>query len=336
MNSTISNTLIVILIIVVIFVAMRKINKSHNMQNQKNVLQFFKSNDNLNKKLDLEKALQMISQYYNGVQKIQGKHLEYRYNRFTINEQLKKEVSVILQPILCKLNNIMDKNYKIDDYNLIVKEIDLAKTSILYTVDLFILDVEEHFRTKISAQIFYKIYSKIVHLNYIKLSNCNKLLDDCYIDDKPAITSETITFHKKNRKEMIVDIDTLKKNKKTKVAGQYKTNLEQSEYSNNKHSFPEFALKRHQWILPKNVIANKDKNAWPCKQTKHSWGKFGIMNNNPKDTKDCYGNNYATTKRNLVNRFTPDHGVYGRENTKNSDLFIPSSHQHTSWEHFEG
>ena len=50
--------------------------------------------------------------------------------------------------------------------------------------------------------------------------------------------------------------------------------------------------------------------------------------NTPKDTKDCYGNNYATKKRNLVNRFTPDHGVYDREKTNNSDLFIPSPHQH--------
>ena len=55
--------------------------------------------------------------------------------------------------------------------------------------------------------------------------------------------------------------------------------------------------------------------------------KFGIMNT-PEDTKNCYGNNYATKKRNLVNRFTPDHGVYDREQTNNSDLFIPSPNQH--------
>ena len=50
--------------------------------------------------------------------------------------------------------------------------------------------------------------------------------------------------------------------------------------------------------------------------------------NTPEDTKNCYGSNYATKKRNLVNRFTPDHGVYDREQTNNSDLFIPSPHQH--------
>ena len=64
----------------------------------------------------------------------------YHYNRFIINEKLKKEASVLLQPILCKLNDILDKiivlmiiaNIKIDD----------SKSTILYTIDFFVLDVK--------------------------------------------------------------------------------------------------------------------------------------------------------------------------------------------------
>ena len=327
-SSTISNTLLIILIIVVIFVAMNKFNnKNKNIDSNKPQLQFHKNNKNSNQKITLERALQIVSQYYNGERKINGKYNVYHYNKFIINEKLKKEASVVLQPILCKLNDILDKNYRIDDYNVIIKKIDDSKSTILYTIDFFVLDVQEHHRIKLTAEIHYKIYSNRLHLNHINSSNCHKYIDGCYLDNKPSITSETITFNKKNRKEMIVDIDTLKKNKKTKILGQHNTHLELSEYKNDKHSLPQKALERHKWILPKNILANKDKNAWPCKETKHSWGKFGIMNT-PEDTKNCYGNNYATKKRNLVNRFTPDHGVYDREQTNNSDLFIPSPNQH--------
>lgn len=278
-SSTISNTLLIILIIVVIFVAMNKFNKNNNQNNSiHNELQYHINNDNGNHDITLEKALQIISQYYNGIQKINGKYTTYHYNRFIINQKLKKEVGILLQPILCKLNEIMNKNYRIDDYNVIIKKINDSKTTILYTIDFFVLDVQEHHRIKLTAEIHYKIYSNLLHLNHIKASNCHKFIDGCYLDNKPAITNETMTFHNKNRKEMIVDIETLKNNKKTKIMGQYKTNLEQTTFNNNnKQSLPEKALQRHKWILPKNIIANKDKNAWPCKETKHSWGKFGII-----------------------------------------------------------
>ena len=54
------------------------------------------------------------------------------------------------------------------------------------------------------------------------------------------------------------------------------------------------------------------------------------MKNN-KDTEECYGDNLATTKRNLVNNFTPDHGVLYREDGDYKDLFKPSVKQHTNW-----
>ena len=122
MNSKITNTILIFAIIVVIYFGMKMMNHSKPKEENKNLLQFFKNNDNSNKKLDLEQALKIISQYYNGVRDIKSKNSEYNYNRFTINNQLKKEVKTLLEPILCKLNDIMDKHYKIDDFNSLVKK----------------------------------------------------------------------------------------------------------------------------------------------------------------------------------------------------------------------
>ena len=44
------------------------------------------------------------------------------------------------------------KNYRIDDYNVIIKKINDSKSDILYNIDFFILDLQEHHRIKLSAE----------------------------------------------------------------------------------------------------------------------------------------------------------------------------------------
>lgn len=323
------NILTVICIVITITIVLLSLKKQNNFKDKSiEDYNLFKNLFTENNELSFEMALKLLNSFNHGVRKIKGD--VFKYNRFTINKTVKKEVNNLLLPIICKLNNILQTNYKIDGIESVNKTINLSKTVILYKIEFFIVELEQTQQKKLVTEIYYEIYSQSFHINYIELNNCNFVKQNCYLENIPKNTNDTILFNNQNKKKQIIDIDAIRNIKKFQTNGLYKTKLEQNVFLKKNQSKPQTAKEHNKWILPNNIIENSHLNAWPCKDTEHSWGKFGIMKTK-KNTKKCYGDNLATVKRNLVSNFTPDHGVLFRDQGQYNNLFKPSSNQHTIW-----
>ena len=331
--------------------------KTENFYEDENIEDILSNNKN--DLLKLSEILKIIKNSFKGIQDFNDKYYIYKYNNFTINKKIKNEVNKLLKPIINQINEIGKSDYILNDYESIETKINKSKTKIIYVINFFIYDVITFERKKIFTEILFNIKEESVHINHIKLSNC-KIIDDCkdedcYLENKPINTNKQVRFNLNNNKIHTIDkknkfesklldnlmnelsdreqkelINEQNNNKLKEIKGKYKTNLEYQNVNNYKNYLVESSDKRNSWILPENV-KKSDKKAWPCNETKDRWDNKGILIDNNK-TEDCYGNNYATQSRNLINNRTPDFNYLDRENLNNSDLFKPSSNQHTNWD----
>ena len=304
------NLLVIISIIIAIVIILLSLKKV-TFKNKDLEYNLYENEFNENQKMSLEMALKLVSEFNPEKKQIVNGN-DYRYNRFTIDKTLRKEVNDLLKPIICKIDDLLKTNYKIVELESVEKTINKEKTEILYKIEFFIVELDETRSNKLYAEIHFDIYTKNVTINEIVLNNCNLSQTNCYLENIPKNTNENISFSIHDAKKIVYDLDKIKKHDREhfSVNGIYKTNLEQGIFSSKVQSKPQKAVEHNKWIIPENV-KNSKKNAWPCKHTPHIWGKYGITKNR-KSTKDCYGDNLATVKRNLVNNFTPDHGVLFR------------------------
>lgn len=287
--------------------------------------------------LSLIEAFKEIKSNFNGIMIIKGDYEVEIYNKFLISEDLKNEFNIVLNPIIDVANKLSKTNYEIIEYdNAEIRKNPKDKLEQIYIITFFIYDSVTLIRKKIFIEIYKK--NNVKHINYLKNSNCKILDNSCFLESHPNITNKSVRFnlnnsyHSKSVHNPLPNVDENDVNQNSKdfrLQGRIKTNLENSRIKDYNNFDFEHSIQRNEWILPENVAKTNSK-AWPCKQVKHEWGKYGILKTTP-DTKDCYGNNMATQKRPIHNNFTPDHVTLEKNLNQYNDLFVPETNQHTNW-----
>lgn len=271
---------------------------------------------NIYQKLDLTNSLKHINESSLDTIKLQGKYQIYKYRFATVSQKIKEESKKILCPYLQRINQLMHTNFKIMDYDVVIKKID-KNNNFLYLFDFFIYDVTSYYQQRLISEIHVSSQG-IRHLNFIKVSNAENRKEYAKILDTEV---HGINTNQVIKPDNIKNADLRETN--FKVIGMEHTSLENSLLTvpmNNPYEGK--SSERNPWVLHQGVrdkIISGEK-AWPCGTVSSCWDTSGILIN-PPTTKNCQGRNTSTSKRNLVASFNPDHPVLPRDGLSNGYLF---------------
>ena len=146
------NLLVIISIIIAIVIILLSLKKKVTFKNKDLEYNLYENEFNENQKMSLEMALKLVSEYNPEKKQIVNGN-DYRYNRFTIDKTLRKEVNDLLKPIICKIDDLLKTNYKIVELESVEKTINKEKTEILYKIEFFIVELDETRSNKLYAEM---------------------------------------------------------------------------------------------------------------------------------------------------------------------------------------
>lgn len=236
-----------------------------------------------------------------------GSCKQYIYTFHTISKQLKKEVHMLLDPIVCSLNKQTNLQFKIDRIDYVTKKIDKLNGKIMYLIECFLHDKLNSVSKKIETEILYNLNTSTSHINYIENST-NKFLRNQVdrprqpnidfingIDTNLKLHTEKKTSLYKN--EAVQDILTGVETKRGKIL----------DPANNHDSYVEPAEIRNKTIEPTFIqkLHASGINGWPNKQVKSEWDKKGILSFNGKKEKCLENYNTSYQKRPIDYQLQP-------------------------------
>ena len=173
------NILVILCVFIAIAIFIFTLNKKINTFEDEIIpYKLFENDFHENQKMSLEMAIKLINKYNSGKKQIiDGKN--YKYNRFTINKTLRKEIHTLLSPIICKIDGFLQTKYKIVELESVEKIISKDNKEILYKVEFFIVELNETRSNKLYAEIHYNINNKRIHINNVEINNCNLINKNC-------------------------------------------------------------------------------------------------------------------------------------------------------------
>jgi hypothetical protein len=245
-----------------------------------------------------EKLQEIKNQHY-GVKNLACAYIIEEYSEYTISKYLKAEVHKLVNPILQKLSNSTNMDFKITKIKHVTKKIAKNGGACIYLMELFIYDKANFFEKKIVVEIHYDYIHSQYHINLLNYANNDYLCNEIYksrdtLTDRihGVHTNDVLnnTFKEKSKKHSC---------NKFHIPGKNNTNLEYTVLNkvNNYNSLTETSKVHNKTKLPNEMrmLNEAGMKAWPCGDLKHAWDKRGVLHGNPATNtcgakKKCIGN----------------------------------------------
>ena len=241
--------------------------------------------------------------------KLSGSCSLFVYNKNTIDAELNEKLTLLIKDVISTVNKISVDSYYMKKIENVYCLID-RKNNQRYIIDFFIYDIKNYYTIRLITDIV--IVDNEIYLNYLHIqTGSNAILINNY-DLK--FNSIGILFDSNMFHEDLTKIFDNYYSSSFKVIGVSDTNLEYNKedlseivtlnsFKNtyipptiSPNSYKDLENKGLSGYLDMYLPENQDliKSKTFCDKYKIEWDKYGIMNQNDGEDKNCYLNNTST------------------------------------------
>ncbi len=226
----------------------------------------------------------------------------HQYNPWTLSFPDADEVKNIANTVLQYINNKINMNYHLGQFDHVTKEYDLEGNT-RYLMDFFSYHLDPEKINDINRRFIIDVTklnnSNKIKINLMTIGNAKKIKHPNQ-DKLPELEDNELILKDTNYQNL------------NYIVGQSIPILDYSIINETElGNFISDAKKNFQtWILPKNINSNQPTNiamVFPCRK-QHKWWDSNGVHFTDKLTETCHGINSATIKRNSIPKFEASHG----------------------------